>query len=86
MPFSYVTVSVSSLDGNAHSVKVYSDIDNSWTGQFGENVQTTWNYALSSASTHIFELAPGGTAEFSEVNDMAQWGIKTYMSISEQAD
>ncbi|KAK5171286.1 uncharacterized protein LTR77_004430 [Saxophila tyrrhenica] len=78
MPFSYLIVSASGLDGAAPSLQVYSDMDNSWTGQFGENVQTNWNYALSSASTQVFTLTSGGTAMFSEVEDMAQWGTAVY--------
>jgi len=78
MPFSYLTISASSLDNKAHSIQIYSDVDNSWTGQFGENVQTHWNYDLSASSTQIFGLTPGGTAKFSEVDDMAQWGTAVY--------
>jgi hypothetical protein len=78
LPFSYLTVSATGLKGATADAQIYSDIDNSWTGQFGEDVQTNWGYALSSASTQIFNLTPGGTAEFSEVNDMAQWGTAVY--------
>ncbi|KAK3722676.1 hypothetical protein LTR37_002247 [Vermiconidia calcicola] len=78
LPLSYLTVSASGINGAAPSIQVYSDIDNSWAGQFGENVATSWGYALSRESTHIFTLTPGGTATFSEVDDMAQWGTAVY--------
>ncbi|KAK3706738.1 hypothetical protein LTR37_012583 [Vermiconidia calcicola] len=78
LPLSYLTVSASGLNGAAPSIQIYSDIDNSWIGQFGENVATSWGYALSRESTHVFTLTPGGTATFSEVDDMAQWGTAVY--------
>ena len=78
MPFSYLTVSVAVQYGAAPSVKVYSDIDNSWTGQFGDYVSTGWTYATSNSNTHIFTLTPGGTALYSEVNDMAQWATAAF--------
>ena len=78
LPFSYLTVSAAGLNGATPSIQVYSDIDNSWTGQFGENVMTGWTYDFSEEDTHIFTLAPGGAATYSEVNDMAQWGTAVY--------
>ncbi|KAK5127457.1 hypothetical protein LTR85_006796 [Meristemomyces frigidus] len=78
LPFSYVTVSASGTNGATPDVQIYSDIDNSWIGQFGEDVQTSWSYATTEASTSVLTLTPGGTANYSEVNDMAQWGTAVY--------
>jgi hypothetical protein len=78
LPFSYLTISASRSNGTKPVVQVYSDIDNSWTGQFGNTVQTGWSYAHSSHGTDVFTLTPGGTALFTEVNDMAQWGSAVY--------
>lgn len=78
LPFSYLTVSASGTNGATASIQIYSDIDNSWTGQFGEYVETDWTYALSEESTSVLTLTPGGTALYSEVNQMAQWGTAVY--------
>ena len=78
LPLSYLTVFASVSDGSSHSIQIYSDIDNSWTGQFGENIQTGWTYALTEASTYVLALSPGGTETYYEVNDMAQWGTAVY--------
>ena len=78
LPFSYLTVSASGLDGATPKVQVYSDIDNSWIGQFGENVATAWTWDTSEANTHIFTLAPLEPAPYHEVDDMAQWGTAVY--------
>ncbi|KAK5130486.1 hypothetical protein LTR08_002008 [Meristemomyces frigidus] len=78
LPFSYITVSACGINGATPDVQVYSDIDNSWIGQFGFDVQTTWGYATTAANTQVFTLTPGGTATYSEVNDMAQWGTAVY--------
>ncbi len=34
MPFSYLTISTSATSGATADVQIYSDVDNSWTGQF----------------------------------------------------
>ena len=78
LPFSYLTVSAAGLNGATPSIQIYSDIDDSWTGQFGDEVAAGWTYALSEESTHVLTLTPGGTALYSEVNDMAQWGTAVY--------
>jgi hypothetical protein len=78
LPFSYLTISAAGLHGATPSIQIYSDIDNSWTGQFGDDVATRWTYALSEERVHVLTLTPGGTAIYSEVNDMAQWGTAVY--------
>lgn len=74
LPFSYVTVSASGIDGSKPDVQIYSDIDNSWIGQFGEDAETDWSFATTEASTSVLTLSSGGAATFSEVDEMAQWG------------
>lgn len=81
LPFSYLTVSASGSDGSTPEVQVYSDIDNSWTGQFGVDVATEWGYATTARETHVLTLTPGVQSEFSEVNDMAQWGTTAYCTL-----
>jgi hypothetical protein len=78
MPFSYLTVSTSSLNSDTPSVQIYSDTDNSWVGQFGDNVQLKWDLANSQAATEVFTLSQVGTARYSEEQDMALWGTAAY--------
>ena len=82
LPFSYLTISASCTNGESPSIQIYSDIDDSWAGQFGEDIQVTWNYATTEAYTQVFTITPDNTATFSEVNDMAQWGTAVYCTRS----
>ncbi|KAK0897855.1 hypothetical protein LTR02_010491 [Friedmanniomyces endolithicus] len=75
-PFSYLTVSATSI--NTSEVQIYSDIDNTWAGQFDEYVQVGWGYSITNDSTSAFTLTPGGTTTFSEYNNTAQWGTSVY--------
>lgn len=77
-PFSYLTVSVTALSGKTPTVQVYSDIDNSWTGQFGEDMATSWTYATTEQDSVVFTLTPDGATNYCEVSDMAQWGSAVY--------
>ncbi|KAK0247167.1 hypothetical protein LTS09_017689 [Friedmanniomyces endolithicus] len=62
----------------ASDVQIYTDIDNTWAGQFDEHVRVGWGYSLSNDSTSAFTLTPGGTATYSEYNNTAQWGTSVY--------
>ncbi|KAK1057012.1 hypothetical protein LTR74_014471 [Friedmanniomyces endolithicus] len=75
-PFSYLTVPATSI--NTSEVQIYSDIDNTWAGQFDEDVQVGWGYTLTNDSTSAFTLTPGGTATYSEYINTAQWGTSVY--------
>jgi hypothetical protein len=78
LPFSYLTASAAGLNGATPSIQIYSDIDNSWIGQFGDDVAAGWTYALSEERVHVLTLTSGGTALYSEVIGMAQWGTAVY--------
>lgn len=85
MPFSYLKVSTSSLNSDeSPSVQIYSDMDNSWIGQFGEGdgIRLAWNWNLTQettqAATQVFSLNQVGTAQYSEKEDMALWGTAIY--------
>lgn len=83
MPFSYLTVSTSSLkDDETPSVQIYSDIDNSWIGQFGDGINLAWDWSATQettqAVTQVFNLSQVGTAQYSEEEDMALWGTAVY--------
>lgn len=78
LPFSYLTVSALGRSDASPSIQIYSDIDNSWAGQFGQYVATDWNWALTQESAHVFTIGVGGGQDFVEVNDRAQWGEAVY--------
>lgn len=81
MPFSYLTVSTSSLKSATPSVQIYSDMDNSWVGQFGTGAEGGMKLAWTRGAGHGFQafaLSQGGTATFSENEDMALWGTAAY--------
>lgn len=75
LPFSYLTVSASGTNVSAN-VQLYSDIDDTWTGQ---SASTTWNYTTSGA-TSLYQLSANGAATYSENNDQALWGQAVYAS------
>lgn len=77
-PFSYLTTSVSGFGGAEPNVQIYSDIDNSWTGQFGWDVASSWGWSQTAYDTFIFTFSADGTATYSEVGDMVQWGTVVY--------
>jgi hypothetical protein len=85
MPFSYLTVSTSSVNDEAPSVQIYSDMDNSWVGQFGDgdDINLSWNWNATQETTtqamaQVFSLSQVGTATYSEEEDMALWGTAAY--------
>lgn len=85
MPFSYLTVSTSSLNYEVTpSVQIYSDMDNSWVGQFGDGdgIRLSWKWnatqEATQASTQVFSLSQVGTVTYSEEQDMALWGTAAY--------
>lgn len=78
MPYSYLTVSAKSLNSKTPTVQVYSDMDNSWLGQFGEKIQLDYTFSSSERGTQVQAFNPGGTYKFSEEGDMALWGTTVY--------
>ena len=78
-PYSYLTdILLPETSGATPDVQVYTDIDNTWAGQFDNgNVQIGWGYT-NIDNTSIFVLNPGGAATYSEYNDTAQWGSPVY--------
>ncbi|KAK5116690.1 hypothetical protein LTR62_007364 [Meristemomyces frigidus] len=75
--YSYLTVSASPNGGARPKVSVYTDMDNTWIGQFSTAVQLSWDWKLS-ADTSAFSVTPQGVDDFTEVNDIAQWGTAVY--------
>lgn len=74
LPFSYLTVSVSGA--SAAKTQIYSDIDESWTGQSGNTVSEF----TGANGASLFELSVSGAGTYEEVDDMALWGDVVFAS------
>lgn len=96
IPLSYLTTSVKSLDGRAHSVRFYSDINGAWIS-YESNQTLTWDLfkagqgatvsvngtgnATNSANTlYSWIYALEQPYTFGEESDFPQWGNFTYSS------
>ena len=77
LPFSYLTVSASSSNGS--SIQVYTDIDETWTGQSGD---TASNFTTS-GSASLYQLSVNGAMLYTESASMqALWGAAVLASSS----
>ena len=72
LPFGYLTVSVS---GDGAKIQIYSDVDESWTGQAGQTVRN-----LNISKGVVFELSVDNAVTYEEMNDMALWGDVVFAS------
>jgi hypothetical protein len=70
LPYSYLTVSVSSSQDNPPAVQVMSAIDYTWTAQGGA---ASLNYTQTKSSGY-FQFYNSNETLFEEVSDMARWG------------
>ena len=71
LPFSYLTVSAVGLDGAKPIVQIYSDINESWTGQ----AKNTTSSFVTSGNASIFSLQATDRAEYTETDlEQALWG------------
>ncbi|KAI5238898.1 DUF1793-domain-containing protein [Aureobasidium subglaciale] len=68
LPFSYLSVTTTPKDGKAHDVDIYSDIDESWTGDKAK---------LCSSSvingTHLYEFSADGPTFSQSKSEIALW-------------
>ncbi|OJJ43220.1 hypothetical protein ASPZODRAFT_146239 [Penicilliopsis zonata CBS 506.65] len=72
LPFSYLTVTVKA---SGQSVQIYSDIDDSWTGQ---STSSEWSYATN-GSTAVYQISAKDTATYSQnTAGQALWGDAVY--------
>ena len=70
LPFSYITLSVASTDGDAHDVKIYTDISAEWVSG-DNNLVVNWTTTVSdNIVTHQSQLLEQWP--FSEINDRIQ--------------
>ncbi|OMP82317.1 hypothetical protein BK809_0006627 [Diplodia seriata] len=74
MPFSYLTVTASGNDGATPSVQVYSDIDDTWTGQ---SESTTFTQQTAGDTT-VYQIRNDNQVPYGELNEMAQWGYSVW--------
>ncbi|KAI0358680.1 DUF1793-domain-containing protein [Trametes cingulata] len=77
LPFSYVSVEASSLDGQSHNVQVYSDISAEWLSGDRTNSIATWTHHTSSNSIY-HEIKLETPQEGVEINHQAQDGTAYY--------
>lgn len=77
LPFSYLTVSVSGIA--SHEIQIYSDIDESWTGQTGNTI-VSFNSSLKDGLS-LFQLSVKGAYTYSEnAESQALWGETVFAS------
>ncbi|KAL2868411.1 glutaminase GtaA [Aspergillus lucknowensis] len=71
--FSYLDVSVSSLDGQSHEVQVYADISAEWVS--GDRTAIAqWDYGVTSNGVAYHKVHRQTPLIFSEHRDQAEWG------------
>ncbi|KAF9476478.1 DUF1793-domain-containing protein [Pholiota conissans] len=82
IPFSYMAVSASSMDGASHSVQVYSDISAEWVSG-DTSLPVDWSTSSNNVITHQVQLAR--QIPFSELSDRAQYGAAFFSTPSSAA-
>ena len=86
LPFSYLTISASASGESFPSIQIYSDIDVSWNGQLKEPISASFGFATTMADTQVFTLTADGQPEYSELDQMAQWGTAVYCTRPNQSN
>ncbi|KAH6604549.1 glutaminase a [Trichoderma cornu-damae] len=72
IPFSYLSVSVASLDGRSHQVQIYTDVSGEWAS--GDNSQIIrWEH-LAAGGVRSHKFYRQNQEVFNEANDQASWG------------
>ncbi|KAI0267468.1 hypothetical protein BC834DRAFT_822339, partial [Gloeopeniophorella convolvens] len=76
IPFSYMSLTAKSLDGNAHSVQVYSDVSGEWnSGDRSHDIE--WSQTVDpDVIFHTVKLQQQVT--FTEIRTQAEWGTLYY--------
>ncbi|KIY47397.1 DUF1793-domain-containing protein [Fistulina hepatica ATCC 64428] len=69
MPFSYMSLSVASTDGQSHSIQLYTDISGEWVSGNNSDV-VVWNTTSSDILYHGIGLE--NQTLYGEINDQAQ--------------
>ncbi|KAL4935733.1 hypothetical protein BDV06DRAFT_233994 [Aspergillus oleicola] len=71
--FSYLDVSVTSLDGESHSVQVYADISAEWVSG-DRSAIAQWEYGVTDGGVAYHKVHRQTPLLFSEHRDQAEWG------------
>ncbi|BCS22855.1 glutaminase GtaA [Aspergillus puulaauensis] len=71
--FSYLDVSVSSLDGESHNVQVYADISAEWVSG-DRSAIAQWDYGVTGDGVAYHKVHRQTPLLFSENRDQAEWG------------
>ncbi|KAL5535348.1 hypothetical protein ACEPAF_3442 [Sanghuangporus sanghuang] len=75
VPFSYLSLSAASNDGNSHSVQIYTDISAEWVT--GDNsLVANWSTSVGDIFTHQVQLVE--QTNFAEIGDHIQQGSAFY--------
>ncbi|KAH9063193.1 hypothetical protein EDB87DRAFT_1558504 [Lactarius vividus] len=76
IPFSYLALSASSLDGAAHNVQVYSDISGEWNSGDRSHVIRWSATSTNDVVYHTVNLQ--NPVVFDEIRNQAEWGSAYY--------
>uniref|UniRef100_A0A0W0EZL0 Glutaminase n=1 Tax=Moniliophthora roreri TaxID=221103 RepID=A0A0W0EZL0_MONRR len=79
LPFSYMALSVTSTDGNSHSVQIYSDVSAEWCS--GDSALAV-NWTTTTGNTLIHQAQLQNQTEFAEIGDQIQHGTFYYSTSS----
>ncbi|KAL4884746.1 hypothetical protein BJY04DRAFT_215199 [Aspergillus karnatakaensis] len=71
--FSYLDVSVTSLDGRSHSVQVYADVSAEWVSG-DRSAIAQWDYGVTDKGVAYHKIHRQTPLLFSEHRDQAEWG------------
>ncbi|KAL4912381.1 hypothetical protein BDW62DRAFT_21051 [Aspergillus aurantiobrunneus] len=71
--FSYLDVSVTSLDGESHNVQVYTDISAEWVSG-DRSAIAQWDYGVTGDGVAYHRVHRQTPLLFSEQRDQAEWG------------
>ncbi|KAL2831158.1 hypothetical protein BDW59DRAFT_7533 [Aspergillus cavernicola] len=71
--FSYLDVSVTSLDGQSHNVQVYADISAEWVSG-DRSAIAQWDYGVTDNGVAYHKIHRQTPLSFSEHRDQAEWG------------
>ncbi|EIW62884.1 DUF1793-domain-containing protein [Trametes versicolor FP-101664 SS1] len=85
LPFSYVSVEATSLDGQSHDVQIYSDISAEWLSGNRAGSTVTWSQNTASGGSIFLEVQLQSPQSFNEVGDQqAQDGTAYYAMANRQ--
>ncbi|KAI0031102.1 hypothetical protein K488DRAFT_52813, partial [Vararia minispora EC-137] len=76
VPFSYISINAASLDGQTHSVQIYSDISGEWLSGDNSRIMTWSTTSTSPNIIHTSSLQ--NQQEYTDIVGQANWGTSYY--------